>query len=145
MEHDTWHWQEPQTAWRGVGLYHITLVVPTREALLGTLLIPDNDPALAKVEVLPLGRALVNALWDMPQSHPDIQVLHYCLMPDHLHMIWYVRHPLKKESIKTAVQGFWQGVKQIGRFFSFDNSSFTPTASRNNAKNIRAGSASSTM
>lgn len=123
MDQEKWHWQEPLTAWRGVGLYHITLVVPTREDLLGNLVIPDNDPALAKVDVLPLGRALINALWNMPQNHPDIQVLHYCLMPDHLHMIWYVRRSMKKESIKTAVQGFWQGIKQIGRFHTYKNSS----------------------
>ncbi len=24
-DHDTWHWQEPRTAWKGAGLYHITL------------------------------------------------------------------------------------------------------------------------
>lgn len=138
MEHEHWHWQEPLTAWRGVGLYHITLVEPSRKPLLGRLVIPDNDPAKADMEVLPLGRALVNAVWDIPKSHPEIQVLHYCLMPDHLHMIWYVRHTMKKESIKTVVQGFWQGVKQIGRLYSSDNSSFTPTASRNNAKNLRS-------
>lgn len=138
MEHGQWHWQEPLTAWRGVGLYHITLVEPSRKPLFGRLVIPGNDPAKADMEVLPLGRALVNAVWDIPKSHPETQVLHYCLMPDHLHMIWYVRHTMKKESIKTAVQGFWQGVKQIGRLYSSDYSSFTPTASRNNAKNLRS-------
>ena len=138
MEREQWHWQEPLTAWRGVGLYHITLVVQSRNPLLGKLFIPDDNPAKADIEVLPLGRALINAVWDIPQNHPEIQVLHYCLMPDHLHMIWYVRHSMKKESIKTAVLGFLQGIKQIGRFYSYDNSSFTPTASRNNAKNLRA-------
>lgn len=39
-----WQWQAPGTAWKGVGLYHITLTIPSREPLLGTLLIPDNDP-----------------------------------------------------------------------------------------------------
>lgn len=137
MNHDTWHWQQPGEAWRDAGLYHITLTIPSRAPLLGDLVIPDNDPAKARVNISPLGRSIVNAVWDIPRYHSYIQVLHYCLMPDHLHMIWYVRRSMEKESIKTAVQGFWRGIKQIGRFYSFDNSSFTPTASRNNAKNLR--------
>ena len=40
-----WHWQEPGTAWRGVGVYHVTLTVPSREAVRGTLFLPRNDPS----------------------------------------------------------------------------------------------------
>ncbi len=32
-----WQWQEPGTAWRGVGVYHITLTIPERKPLLGQL------------------------------------------------------------------------------------------------------------
>ena len=42
-EHDKWHWQESGKAWKGVGIYHVTLVVPSREPLLGSLVIPNND------------------------------------------------------------------------------------------------------
>jgi len=117
-DNDTWQWQEPGEAWKGAGLYHITLTVPSREPLLGTLVIPDNNPKQAKLEALPLGRLLVNALWNLSQQHPQIQVLHYCLMPDHLHAVWYVRHKMPR-GIKSAVQGFWQGAKQLGRAYSF--------------------------
>ena len=38
MEKDGgWHWQESGTAWKGVGIYHVTLTVPSREPLLGRL------------------------------------------------------------------------------------------------------------
>jgi len=117
-DNDTWQWQEPGEAWKGAGLYHITLTVPSREPLLGTLVIPDNDPKKARVDILPLGRLLVNALWNLSQQHPQIQVLHYCLMPDHLHAVWYVRQTMPR-GIKSAVQGFWQGAKQLGRAYSF--------------------------
>jgi hypothetical protein len=112
-EHDIWQWQEPNTAWKGAGLYHITLTIPSREPLLGTLVIPDSDATQARVEVKALGRMLINALWDVPNKHPEIQILHYCLMPDHLHAVWYVRREMKR-GIRSAVQGFWQGIKQIG-------------------------------
>ena len=60
--HDTWQWQEPGQAWKGSGLYHITLTIPSREALLGTLLIPNNDPTHAKVEATALGRVVLGCL-----------------------------------------------------------------------------------
>lgn len=133
-DYEQWKWQEPGEAWKGAGLYHITLTVPSRDPILGTLVIPADDPNQATVEVLPLGRALLNALWNLPNQHPELQVLHYCLMPDHLHAVLYVRHSMKR-GIKSVVQGFWQGTKQIGRAYSYltlQNSSVVPTASRTN-------------
>lgn len=128
---DTWQWQEPGGAWKGVGLYYITLTIPSRESLLGALVIPDNDATQARVEAKALGRMLINALWEVPNYHPEIQILHYCLMPDHLHAVWYVRREMKR-GIRSAVQGFWQGIKQIGRAYSF----IAPTASRENYQEL---------
>lgn len=123
MDHDKWQWQEPGTAWRGVGLYHITLTVTSRQPLLGTLVIPNNDPAQARVDVSPFGRTLTNLLWDISKYQPDIQMLHYALMPDHLHFIWYVKRPLAR-SIREVVSGFWVGAKKLGRAYSYNDSSF---------------------
>lgn len=128
---EQWQWQQSGTAWHGVGIYHVTLVVPSREPLLGELVIPDNDPRQAKVIPSPFGRTLLNMLWDLPNYQPDIQVLHYGLMPDHLHMVWYVRKHIDA-TIRAAVQGFWQGAKKLGRAYSFKDSSFDPTNSRHN-------------
>lgn len=132
-QNEKWQWQNPGEAWKNAGLYHITLTIPSREPLLGTLLIPDNDPGQAKVEYTVLGRLLVDALWEIPKHHPEIQVLHYCLMPDHLHSVWYVRRTMPR-GIKSAVQGFWQGIKKIGRAYSF----LFPTASRENRQEFQA-------
>ena len=60
-EHETWQWQEPDAAWKGAGLYHITLTIPSREPLLGTLVIPDGDVTQAREEIIPL----VLAGWDI--------------------------------------------------------------------------------
>ena len=116
--HDTWHWQEPGMAWKGAGLYHITLTIPSREPLLGTLLIPANDPKQAIVEYSDLGVAILDIQRNLPSFYPEIQILHYCLMPDHLHAIWYVRQEMPR-GIASAVRGFWQEVKKMGRFSSF--------------------------
>ena len=64
-----------------------------------------------------MGRSILECHRTISQFHPEIQVLQYCLMPDHLHSIWYVRRPMN-HGIMTAVRGFWQATKAIGREFS---------------------------
>lgn len=123
-EHAKWQWQQEGTSWKGIGIYHVTLTEPTREALLGTLVIPNNDPAEARVEQTELGRALLACQRSVPIFHPEIQILQYCLMPDHLHSIWYVRSPMK-ESIRYVAQGFWRAAKKAGRAYSYIDACLT--------------------
>ena len=117
---EQWQWQAEGTSWKGIGIYHITLTVPSREPLLGTLIIPDNDPTEAWVEQTELGRALLACQRSVPMFHPEIQILQYSLMPDHLHSIWYVRSPMK-ESIRYVAQGFWRAAKKAGRAYTYIN------------------------
>ena len=121
QEHEQWQWQEPGKAWKGAGLYHITLTIPSREPLLGDLVIPNNDPTQAWVEHSDLGRAVLEYQIANTAHYPEIQVLHYCLMPDHLHMVWYVRKSMPR-GIIAAVRGFWQGAKKAGRAYSYFSS-----------------------
>lgn len=132
--HDTWHWQEPGTAWKGAGLYHITLTIPSREPLLGSLVIPENDPAQARVDYSDLGRAVLDYQIANAAHYPEIQILHYCLMPDHLHAVWYVRKAMPR-GIESAVRGFWQGVKKAGRAYSY-LSSIKPESDSGEGKKI---------
>ena len=114
----TWQWQEAGTSWKGVGIYHLTLTIPSREPLLGTLVIPNNDPAQARVEQTELGQALLDSLRSVPMFHPEIQVLQYSLMPDHLHCIWYVRKPMA-HCIRYVAQGFWRAAKKAVRAYTY--------------------------
>ncbi len=127
---EKWQWQEPGTTWKGVGLYHITLTTPDRRPLLGQLEVPGNDPNKAKVKRTALGNALVDCLLSIPKHHPEVQVLHFCLMPDHLHAVLYVRHTMPT-GIRSLVRGFWQAVKKLGRAWSVA-SSFFPNVIRKN-------------
>ena len=126
-----WHWQKEGTAWKGIGIYHVTLTIPSREPLLGTLVVPDNDPSQARVDSTELGRALLDCQRSVPVFHPEIQILQYCLMPDHLHSIWYVRRPMK-ESIRQAVQGFWRVAKKMGRAYTYLNTRTRQTGGTTN-------------
>ena len=116
-DQERWKWQEPGTTWKGIGLYHITLTIPDRRPLLGTLEIPNGNPDRAKVRRTVLGNALVDCLIGIPEHHPEVQVLHFCLMPDHLHAVLYVRRTMPV-GIRGVVRGFWQGVKKLGRAWS---------------------------
>lgn len=132
-EHEQWHWQEPGTAWRGVGLYHITLTVPSREPLLGTLVIPENNPSLARIERTALGNAVVDELYVMCKHYPAIRILQFCLMPDHLHAVIHVRQTMEA-SIRSVVRGYWQGVKKLGRAYTL-----SLTAELNSATTDKGG------
>ena len=131
-DQERWKWQEPGTTWKGIGLYHITLTIPDRRPLLGTLEIPDGNPDRAKVRRTVLGNALVDCLIGIPQHHPEVQVLHFCLMPDHLHAVLYVRRTMPV-GIRGVVRGFWQGVKKLGRAWSAA-SLIVPNDSRRNCQ-----------
>ena len=115
-----WQWQEEGTSWKGVGIYHLTLTIPSREPLLGKLVIPNNDPTQARIERTELGKALLECQRSVEVFHPEIQILQYSLMPDHLHSIWYVRRPMP-QSIRYVAQGFWRAAKKIGRGYSYLN------------------------
>ncbi len=112
-----WKWQEPGSAWKGVGIYHITLTVTSRQSLLGTLVIPNNDPMQAWVNRTDLGEAVVDCLWTVPKHHAEVRIISFDLMPNHLHTIWHVTRPMSI-GIKSVVRGFWQAVKRIGREYS---------------------------
>lgn len=112
MANDKWHWQEPETAWKGVGIYHVTLVVSSREPLLGRLVISDNDPTQAFVERTELGQEIVHTVFHIQDIHPEVRVLQFCLMPDHVHAILHVTRTMDT-GIKTVVRGWWQGAKKV--------------------------------
>lgn len=116
-EQEKWKWQEPGTTWKGIGLYHITLTINDRQPMLGTLIITNGDPTTATVVRTVLGNDLVDCLLSIPHHHPEVQVLHFCLMPDHLHAVLYVRHTMPK-GIAALVRGFWQAAKKLGRAHS---------------------------
>lgn len=129
-EQEKWKWQDPGTTWKGIGLYHITLTITDRQPLLGTLIITNNNPTSAKVVRTALGNALVDYLLNIPHYHPEVQVLHFCLMPDHLHAVLYVRHTMPT-GIGALVRGFWQATKKLGRAYSIaPSSSIAPNAIR---------------
>ena len=117
MAQDKWHWQESGTAWKGIGIYHVTLIVTSRKPLLGELIIPEQDPAKAYVEETSLAKELVSCLLHLYERYPEVMIMRFCVMPDHLHFIIRVRRQMK-QGIMTVLRSFWQAAKKYGREYS---------------------------
>ena len=98
-------------------MYHITLTVPSREPLFGTLVIPEGDPSKARIDRTALGNAVIDELYVMCKHYPAIRILQFCLMPDHLHAVIHVTQVMET-SIRSVVRGYWQGVKKLGRAYT---------------------------
>ena len=98
---------------------------------MGSLEVPDDNPDKAVVRRTALGNALVDSLLDIPHYHPEVQVLHFCLMPDHLHAVLYVRRTMPT-GIRGVVRGFWQGAKKLGRAWTAASSASAPNYIRGN-------------
>ena len=107
-----WHWQEPGTAWKGIGIYHMTLTTAGRRPVLGKLEIPEQDPAKAYVAETPLAKDLVQCLLHLHDHFPEIRVLQFCVMPDHLHAIIHVWRPMPR-SIRMVARSFFQAAKRL--------------------------------
>ncbi len=123
-----WQWQTPQSAWKGIGIYHVTLTVTSRRPLLGELIIPAGNPDKAKVSLTPLGEASKACVRQIPIRHSEISIIALRMMPDHIHVVLYVQRPMPV-SIKAVVRGFWQGARKVGRDYSL---SISPHSMRDN-------------
>ena len=128
----TWHWQEPGKAWHGCGIYHLTLSQTDRtEPLLGHL--TDSPTAeTATVERTALGEAIVHCAANIPHRHPEVRLLQYALMPDHIHLVLQVTREMPV-GIRSVARGFWQGCKAAYREWRV--SSIAPDSIRNKKQN----------
>lgn len=110
-------WKEGKDIFKGEGIYHITWVVVNRTALLGVLEplpVPNEYGHKAWVKATPLGRAVLRKFTELDQRHPQLQIIHKELMPNHLHAVVWMRDGFEG-SIKMIARGFAQGCSKIAR------------------------------
>lgn len=90
------------------GIYMLTLVVRSRQPLLGTLAGKVED---AYIELSDLGQAVNTEVERIPTHFPQIRVLGKQVMPDHLHMLLFVQEPIKVH-LSTIINGFKIGTNR---------------------------------
>ncbi len=89
----------------GRHVYMLTLAVEGRRPLLGKL---EGDEKTARVIPTPLGKEVVKCWAVIPKFHPELKLLGFQLMPDHLHGLLFVREEME-EHLGQVVSGFKAG------------------------------------
>lgn len=95
----------------GVAIYMVTLCVEGRRPLLGELHGPDENHALPWVYPSQVGLAVKRAWQEIPQYHPQVRLLGFQLMPDHVHGIIHVTEPMPQH-LGRLIQGFKKGCRE---------------------------------
>ena len=100
--HDIHHTQHRRAEWQNYGergLYMVTLCIDGRQPLFGYL--EGNIRAqrgtadFPHIVLSPLGRTILEE--ELPKIHhlyPQIELWQAAIMPDHLHLLFYIREPL---------------------------------------------------
>ena len=121
--HDIQHNQHRRAEWQdygGTGLYMVTLCVEGRWGLFGHLEGNIRAQRASKdfphIVLSPLGRAIMEE--ELPKIHrlyPQIELWKAAIMPDHLHLLFYISAPLPKgkhlghvvSSFKGGCSRYW--------------------------------------
>ena len=108
------HRRAPWADYSGTGLYMVTLCIEGRQPLFGRL---EGDiraqrgtPAFPHLVPSALGRAILDE--ELPKIHavyPMVELWQVALMPDHLHLLLYVRQPLPPNKRLGQVVGAFMG------------------------------------
>ena len=114
-----WDYSQPR-------IYMLTLATERRLPLLGTLVgdvtLPTTAPNGPRLLPSELGAAVLQEVDGIPRYYPQITIITRQLMPDHLHILLYVKRPLPVH-LGQVVSGFkagcnkkWRLMQEKGRW-----------------------------
>ena len=106
-----WGYSQPR-------IYMLTLAIEGRRPLLGTLAgdvgLPTTAPNGPRLIPSELGAAVLQEVDGIPHYYPQITIIARQLMPDHLHILLYVKRPLPVH-LGQVVAGFKAGCNKQWR------------------------------
>lgn len=83
-----WDYRQP-------AIYMLTLTLAERRPLLGQLIIEEVNgeaiPEMAHIKPSELGKMVLRSMYEWQRLQPELKVLQYQLMPDHLHIALQVK------------------------------------------------------
>lgn len=94
--------------YRAVAIYMVTLCVKDRRPMIGTLCPADDHHASPWINLSQLGRQVKQAWLSIPQFHPEVKLLAFQPMPDHIHGILHVTQPMECH-LGRVISGFKKG------------------------------------
>lgn len=101
----------------GVAVYMVTLCVESRLPLLGTLCGNDDYHVLPWIKLTELGRQVKQAWLNIPKYHPEVKLIAFQPMPDHIHGILHVTRPMSCH-LGRVIHGFKKGCNDALRSLS---------------------------
>ena len=127
----------------GPGLYMVTLCVDGRVPLFGHLegdiRAPRSSNAFPHLVPSTLGRAILDN--ELPKIHavyPEVELWQAALMPDHLHLLLYIRRPLPgKKRLGTVIGAFMGGCSRA--WWRLSEPADTPAADAAGTTAVPAG------
>ncbi len=102
----------------GVAIYLVTLCIKGRRPILGSLKGPDEHHVMPWIYPSKLGLAVKQAWHEIPQYHPQVKLLGFQLMPDHVHGIIHVTSPMP-QPLGRLIQGFKKGCRDAVKTMDF--------------------------
>lgn len=119
-------------------IYMITMSVTDRQPCLGSLTWSAPDGTDATVVPSAIGREVERCWYDIPQFYPEIRILGFQLMPDHIHGVLFVTNEMKTH-LGKVIKGFkigcsralWHIEEQQAQPCPSSTASSTPSSSAN--------------
>lgn len=88
------------------GIYMLTMVTKSRKRCLGFL---EGGISDAHIRLSPLGEKVERCIKQITIRHPQVRVLGYQMMPDHLHVVVFVDTDMGSKHLGAVVSGFKSG------------------------------------
>ena len=86
-------------------IYMITMTVTDRMPLLGSVRWTADDAHDACLSASRLGAEVERCWYEIPEHYPEVKVLAFQLMPDHVHGLLFVKHEMEVH-IGKVLKGF---------------------------------------
>ena len=106
-----------QNNYYGKHIYMLTLVVEGRRPVLGELVVGTENGTKgdgAYIKLTPLGEAVTRCWKAIPLYHPEVKLLAFQMMPDHLHGVLFVQEETEMH-LGQVVSGFKAGCNKAYR------------------------------
>ena len=104
--------------YHGRHVYMLTMAVEGRRPLLGQVVgdpsLPAGEYNAPHIVLSPLGQEVMRCWGEIPKRHPEVQVLAFQMMPDHLHGILFVKEEMRQH-LGQVISGFKAGCNKAYR------------------------------
>lgn len=113
--------RDPNWDYHQPAIYLITLTLAERRPLLGTLVVPEIDgspsPEKAIITYSGIGKVVEQTMYELPNHYPELQILQYQMMPDHLHIAMRVTKAMP-QSLGIVIRAFKRLTEQRAQALS---------------------------